>query len=1047
MLPTQPHDAPTEITPTLVGDDLLPAVHDAGAGRMHGRAKRRSRALGKLPGDLSRAEVLELLHRRQAVLVAASFAAGQFLSGDWQDGIEEALERIGSAADVSRVYIFENRAVSDGETISVQRYEWCAEGVPPSVAPQDSLTIPHDGIFSPSSAKLARGEVFYAQVEDLPDTQRLVLSQRGIISILLVPIFAGDDWWGFMGFDECRHERRWDASEVETLRLAVDLLGTAIARFKGDLALRQSEAGLRESEAELRALFAAMDDVILVLDRDGRYLKIAPTAQTLLYRAPENLLNRTLREVFPQETGEEFTRLVCVTLDTRAPQRTVYTLNIAGRQLWFEATITPLTHRTVLWVARDITEGYEANLRLEQQTRELETLFEALPDLYFRLSWDGVILDYKTSSLEALYVAPDEFLGRKMTDVLPQDVAESFQNALDGASQDRAIHTFDYSLILGQERRSFEARLWSYEDSHFYVVVRDITERREAEERLRRAEAKYRSIFENAVEGIFQTTPDGYYMDANPSLARIYGYDSPEEMTGSLTDISRQLYVDPSRRREFLRQMSESGAVSSFESQVVRRDGEIIWISENARAVYDLDGTTLFFEGTVEDITKRKVAEERLLHDALHDKLTGLANRALFMDRVGQAMGRLHRDPAALFAVLFLDCDRFKNVNDSLGHMAGDELLVLLAGRLDAALRPGDTVARLGGDEFGVLLTEIHDVADATSVAERIQKEMRVPFPISGQEVFASASIGIAIANEEYQKTEDLLRDADMAMYRAKATGKARHEVFDAGMHIRAVALLQLETDLRWAIERGEFQVYYQPIVELESGGVVGFEALVRWQHPEKGLVSPGEFIPIAEETGFIVPIGHWVLQEACRQVVEWHGLFPSDNPLSISVNLSGRQFSQPDLIEIIERVLEETGLPPRCLKLEITESAIMEHAQAVTDRLLKLRALGVRLGLDDFGTGYSSLSYLHRFPLDTLKIDRSFVSRMMDGGENREIVRTIVSLGKNLGMSTVAEGVEVEGQLAELRALHCTHGQGYYFSEPLAATETVALLKAGKRW
>lgn len=417
------------------------------------------------------------------------------------------------------------------------------------------------------------------------------------------------------------------------------------------------------------------------------------------------------------------------------------------------------------------------------------------------------------------------------------------------------------------------------------------------------------------------------------------------------------------------------------------------------------------------------------------------------MDRLAQAFSRLKRNPEFLFGVLFLDFDRFKNINDSLGHMAGDELLIDIAERLQRCLRPGDTVSRLGGDEFAILLEDVSDEAHAIAVAERIQKEVAQPFTLVGQEVFTSASIGIALGHDGYDKPEDLLRDADMAMYRAKALGKARHEVFDSGMHIHAVALLQLETDLRWAIERREFRLHYQPIVSLETGRINGFEALIRWEHPERGLVQPSEFIPIAEETGWIVPMGRWVLEQACQQLKTWQNEIDADPPLTMSVNLSGKQFSQQDLISDIEAVLKANQLQPGSLKLEITESAIMENAQAVTDRLVKLRNLGVQLGLDDFGTGYSSLSYLHRFPLDTLKIDRSFIARMGEGGDNSEIVRTIVTLGKNLSMNIVAEGVESPEQLQHLRDLDCTQGQGYFFARPLAAEEAFALLSGAPNW
>jgi diguanylate cyclase (GGDEF)-like protein len=411
------------------------------------------------------------------------------------------------------------------------------------------------------------------------------------------------------------------------------------------------------------------------------------------------------------------------------------------------------------------------------------------------------------------------------------------------------------------------------------------------------------------------------------------------------------------------------------------------------------------------------------------------------MDHVKMAIQRSRRSGDRLFAALFLDLDRFKIINDSLGHMVGDQLLVGIAHRLEACLRPGDTVARLGGDEFTILLEDLASTDDAIEVARRVQEAVTQPFNIGGHEVFTTASIGIALSNTGYERAEDLLRDADTAMYRAKMEGKKRHVVFDKAMHDRAMQLLQTETDLRRALTRKEFFLNYQPIVCLETGRVSSFEALVRWRHPERGLVGPGDFIPVAEETGLIVPLGLWVLNEACRQMREWQRLGLADETVKMSVNLSSRQFSQADLIEQISSALRESGLEAANLKLEITESMVMENIDTAIDMLTQLRNLGVGLSIDDFGTGYSSLSYLHRFPIDTLKIDRSFVTQMTDNSENAEIVRTIVTLARSLDMAVVAEGVETADQLRQLGDLGCDYGQGYLFSRPVGAGQAAELL------
>jgi len=399
------------------------------------------------------------------------------------------------------------------------------------------------------------------------------------------------------------------------------------------------------------------------------------------------------------------------------------------------------------------------------------------------------------------------------------------------------------------------------------------------------------------------------------------------------------------------------------------------------------------------------------------------------------------------FAVLFLDLDRFKNVNDSLGHSIGDQLLIAMARRLESCTREVDMVARLGGDEFAILLDGIANGAEATNMARRIQEKLQSPFNLSGHEVFTTTSVGIALSSTGYDHPETMLRDADTAMYRAKAQGKACYEVFDKGMHTHAVYVLQMENDLRRAIDREELRVYYQPIVSLDSGQLAGFEALIRWQHPARGFINPADFIPLAEDTGLIVPLGLWILRKACQQLSQWQWQSPGNRSLFMSVNLSGKQVAQPGLVNQISDILEETHVEARHLKLEITESAVMDNAEMAVQLLNRLKALGVQLSIDDFGTGYSSLGYLHRFPVNTLKIDRSFVGRIGEAAENIEIVRTIVSLADNMGMEVVAEGVETLSQLAQLRKLNCQYGQGYLFSRPVDADSVSAWISRRPHW
>ena len=571
----------------------------------------------------------------------------------------------------------------------------------------------------------------------------------------------------------------------------------------------------------------------------------------------------------------------------------------------------------------------------------------------------------------------------------------------------------------------------------FRMYLRNVEERHPQEERvgakMKDDSERFRSAFDHAAIGMAIVSSEGRWLQVNRSLCSLLGYSARELMTTDFLTITHpdDLGTALSSIKELLK-----GKIPShqMEKRYIHKQGHEVWVLWNVSLARDVYTNTAHLIFQIQDITDRKRAEERLLHDAFHDALTGLPNRALFMDHLGLAIARAKRNSDQKFAVLYLDLDRFKIINDSLGHMIGDQLLIGIARRLEECLRPGDTIARLGGDEFTILIEDITDASDTIYVAERIQSELTVPFNLSGREVFTTVSIGIAPGSSTYERAEDILRDADTAMYRAKTLGKARHEIFDKAMHARAMNLLQLETDLRRAIEREEFFVQYQPIVSLETSHLRGFEALVRWKHPERGLISPIDFIPVAEETGLIVQIGEWVLRESCQQMQRWHTIFPTDPPMFISVNLSGKQFTQPDLISEVAKILDETKLNPRSLKLEITESVVMENIETATEMLKQLRSLGVKLSIDDFGTGYSSLSYLHRFPIDTLKIDRSFVTQMSDNNENMEIVRTVVMLAQNLGMDVVAEGVETTEQLSLLKRLGCEFGQGYFFSKPVGA-------------
>ncbi len=579
-------------------------------------------------------------------------------------------------------------------------------------------------------------------------------------------------------------------------------------------------------------------------------------------------------------------------------------------------------------------------------------------------------------------------------------------------------------------------------------LEKEIAQRQRVEEALLATQARLQHLLITNPTVIYSRAWDNYDITfVSENVKAFWGYEA-REFTATQRFWADRIHPEdaPWVFAAFSRFSTQEDQICEY--RFLHKDRTYRWIQDQLKLVRDSDGNPLELVGSWHDIHERKRIEEQLRYSAFYDALTDLPNRALFMNRLEHAVDRVQRQ-AGLFAILFLDLDRFKVVNDSLGHSIGDQLLIAIADRLKACLRPEDTVARLGGDEFAILLEQIQDIQDPILIAQRVQKQLAQPLNLSGHEVFTTTSIGIALSTTPDSRAEELLRDADTAMYRAKSLGKDRYEIFDAQMHANAVTLLQLETDLRWAVDRQEFLLHYQPIVSLETGKITGFEALLRWQHPQRGLISPGVFIPIAEETGLIVPISWWVLDQACRQMHTWQAQF-SAQKLSISVNLSSKLFLQTNVIAQVDQVLSKTGLAAASLKLEITETVLAENT-TVAEVLSQLRSRGVQVYLDDFGTGYSSLSYLHQFPIDVLKIDRSFVKSLgsseVEERQETSIVQSIVVLARNLHMQVIAEGIETAAQLAQLQQLNCGYGQGYFFSRPLDSKATTLLLQSPPQW
>jgi diguanylate cyclase (GGDEF)-like protein/PAS domain S-box-containing protein len=686
--------------------------------------------------------------------------------------------------------------------------------------------------------------------------------------------------------------------------------------------------------------------------------------------------------------------------------------------------------------------------RVERALRESEVryhgLFEGVPMGLYRTTPAGVMLDANSTLVRILgYPSLESLLETNTGDIYvdPEDRRrwqQVIRSATSAQSFEARVRRFGGDVIWVR----FTVRAFRGDDGEilrYEGALEDITDRHRAEEALRSSEERFRSLVQNASDLICILDSEGIVRYESPSHHRVLGSEPEEHVGRSLPEM-----VHPEDRtvlENALRQLvEEPEEIVTFEYRLRHREGGWRVLESTASNLLGqpaVAGIVL----NAHDITDRKLAEEKLLHDALHDELTGLPNRALFMDRLRQSMERSRREPERLTAVLFLDLDRFKIVNDSLGHLVGDELLIQISGSLAAALRPSDTIARVGGDEFSILLEGGRDVSDAVRVAERIHDRLSGPINLGGHEVFITASIGIAVHTPEYERPEDLLRDADTAMYRAKSSGRACHVVFNRVMHRFVMARLQLETDLRRAVERGQLRVHYQPFVDLASQEVTGFEALVRWHHPRRGLLPPDEFLSVAEETGLIVPIGRFVLMEGCRQIRELQRKHPEMGSLKLSVNLSNKQFFQSDLFDQIGEALAASGLAPSCLGLEITEGVIIRQADSASSRFSRLKSLGVQLYLDDFGKGYSSLSYLHRFPMDVLKIDRSFVSRIEEAEGNFAIVKAIVTLAHQLGMEVVAEGIQTAEQQARLRGLGCEYGQGFHLSPPVPADEAELLL------
>ncbi|MEX0833015.1 MAG: EAL domain-containing protein [Actinomycetota bacterium] len=874
------------------------------------------------------------------VLEAVGYAAEQFLTTDaWEDRVDDVLQRLGRAVEASRAYVYQNHTSGNGQLLMSQRYEWCDDGVRPTLGNPETLDFPYERGFERLEKLLSAGDPVYGLTNDFPESEQEDLKGEGILSMASVPIFAGEEWWGYFGFDDTETERDWTKQEIHALQAAAGTMGTAINRRKIEEKLRSAEKQLYEAEQKFQSIVERIPAVLYLdpPDEEKKTIYVSPQIKNILGISPENY--------------------------------------IENPEIWY-AMLHP-----------DDRERAEAEYESFLETGQPDTS------------------DYR-------YIREDGKV------VWVHDVSSTIRDE-------------DGKLTLVQG------------------IMFDVTDQKEAEMQLREAEAKYRALLEKIpavtyLDPIDENEPSVY---VSPQVETILGC-TPEEWLANPQWWSNHIHPDDADTVwETYSKHRENAEPLAHEYRMVRDDGRTVWIREEAQVLRNEDGEPWLIQGLMHDVTAQKEAEQKISYMAYHDRLTDLPNRAMFEEHLELALARAQRSEQAI-AVLFMDLDNFKLLNDSLGHAAGDELLRQMADRLKEATRETDLVARQGGDEFLVLLADIEMSADdsgegnnnayivAEAVASRVHEALKPAFNLGGgSEFYTSASIGISVCPLDASDAGSLLKNADAAMYRSKKAGPGSYVI-----HTReatdASTQLTFTNRLRKAVERQHWLLYYQPLVDLKKGEMVGLEALVRWRDPNGGIIRPGEFIPLAEEIDLIDAIGDWVLEELCRQVELWkvEGL-----EVDVSFNLSPRQLRHPELPDHILPFLQQRKVDPARIIMEVTESTAMTDPERTQKVLWQLHAQGLRLAIDDFGTGSSSLSRLKHLPIDILKVDQSFIRDIPEDENAGSMVTAIIDLARGLKITSLAEGIETMEQWRFLTEAGCELGQGYLFSRPVPAAEISA--------